>query len=287
MWARFLSGKPADRKRLSGGGRTEAAGNTATGWLKLLALIFMFIDHSGKVLFNNLQGMRILGRAAFPLYLWCMVVGFERTRSVPRYLFRILLVGVISQPLYVLALDTQGHIGTIISEVAADPDVLNRIFLVKPNVFLTLLLGLAALWGIREKKLLSQIWAPALAIALATSLKADYGWRGVTLLIMLYVSRNSRPAIASVMVAFFLFWGSSYPVFTSLFGVPIKLSSLPEWLNTPLNAFLRLETFALLSLPLILIRFPRDLRLPKWVSYALYPGHLVLLILLKIIFYGW
>ena len=174
-----------------------------------------------------------------------------------------------------------------ISEVAADPDVLNRIFLVKHNVFLTLLLGLAALWGIREKKLLSQIWAPALAIALATSLKADYGWRGVTLLIMLYVSRNSRPAIASVMVAFFLFWGSSYPVFTSLFGVPIKLSSLPEWLNTPLNAFLRLETFALLSLPLILIRFPRDLRLPKWVSYALYPGHLVLLILLKIIFYGW
>jgi hypothetical protein len=44
-----------------------------------------------------------------------------------------------------------------------------------------------------------------------------------------------------------------------------------------------MEAYALLSLPLILIRFPRDLHLPKWLGYAMYPAHLVLLIILKAI----
>ena len=128
------------------------AGNTATGWLKVLALVLMFIDHAGKVLFNNMQEMRILGRIAFPLYVWCMIVGFYYTRSVWKYMLRILITGLISQPLYVVALN---HEWT------------------EPNIFLTLLLGLCALWGIREKKYGSQIWAPAIAIMLATILG---GW---------------------------------------------------------------------------------------------------------------
>ena len=40
----------------------------------------MFIDHSGKVIFANNQDMRLLGRIAFPIYIWCMIVGLERTR---------------------------------------------------------------------------------------------------------------------------------------------------------------------------------------------------------------
>ena len=46
-------------------------------------------------------------------------------------------------------------------------------------------LGLAGLWGIREKKALSQFWAPVTAIALATVLRADYGWRGVLFILLL------------------------------------------------------------------------------------------------------
>ena len=84
------------------------AGNTATVWLKIIALVFMFIDHSGKMLFPGAAEMRILGRIAFPVYVWCMIVGFRRTRSVPRYLLRILLVGLIAQPFYVL-LDNDGY----------------------------------------------------------------------------------------------------------------------------------------------------------------------------------
>ena len=238
----------------------KPAGNTATTWLKIIALVFMFIDHAGKMCFPAVPEMRILGRIAFPIYAWCMIVGFHYTRSVPKYLLRILITGLVSQPLYMLALNHTWR---------------------QPNIFLTLFLGLCALWGIREKKYLSQIWAPVAAMALAIFLGADYGWRGVLLFIMLYAVQESRPGIAAVMVAYFLFWGSSYSITKSLFGIPINMDALPTVLSQPLSAFLRMETYALLALPFILIPFKKDLKLPRWVGYALYPAHLAALYALE------
>ena len=237
------------------------AGNTATHLMKIIALLFMFVDHSGKALFGNMQEMRILGRIAFPIYAWCMVVGLCYTRSVPKYLGRILLTGIISPPLYMVALNHRWN---------------------EPNIFLTLFLGLCAMWGIKEKKWGSQFWAPVVCVCLATLLNVDYGWKGIILIIMMYAARHSRPALAAVMIAFFMYWGTAYRLTNSLWGISFDVTRLPDWLSGPLSAFLRLETYALLSLPFILCRFPRDLRMPKWVSYALYPGHLVLLILLKL-----
>ncbi len=238
------------------------AGNTATVWLKIIALVFMFIDHAGKMLFPAVPEMRILGRIAFPIYVWCMIVGFHYTRSVPKYLLRVLIVGLISQPLYMLALNHTWN---------------------QPNVFLTLFLGLCALWGIREKKWFSHLWAPAAALILAIVLGADYGWKGVTLFILLYAVQGSRPGIAAVMVAFFLFWGSSFSVTKSLFGMAINLNALPQFLSQLLSPFLRLETYALLGLPFILIPFKKDLKLPRWLGYVLYPAHLAVLYALELI----
>ena len=238
------------------------AGNTATTWLKIIALVFMFIDHAGKMLFPGVAEMRILGRIAFPVYVWCMIVGFHYTRSVLKYLLRILVVGLLSQPLYMLALNHTWK---------------------QPNVFLTLFLGLCALWGIREKKFLSHLWAPAATLILAIVLGADYGWKGILLFILLYAVRDSRPGIAAVMVSFFLFWGTSFSVTKSLFGLSIDLNDLPVWISQLLSPFLRLETYALLGLPLILVRFRKDLKLPRWLGYALYPAHLALLYALELI----
>ena len=161
------------------------AGNTATGWLKLIALGFMFMDHAGKMLLPTVPEMRILGRIAFPLYVWCMIVGFHYTKNVPKYLLRILITGAVSQPLYMQALNHTWN---------------------QPNIFLTLFLGLSALWGIREKKAGSHIWMPVLAVFLAVILNADYGWKGILLFILLYAVQESRRGIAAVMVAYFLFW---------------------------------------------------------------------------------
>ncbi len=302
----ILPASPKARKAPAG---PAPAGNTATGWLKLIALVFMLIDHMGAVIFKSVPEMRIIGRLAMPIYCWCMVVGFHYTRSAPKYLLRILLVGLASQPVYAFAMDHlpmgQAKFLEMFRQIPAHPEnilpLLSDLFS-KPNIFLTLFLGLAALWGIRERRLLSQFWAPVLCLILANALGADYSWRGVLLILLLYAARTSRPAIAAVMTAFSLYWGAGYTVTKSLFGLTVDLNHLPPFMNglktsapsahailkalyeglmTILKAFMRLETYSILSLPFLLVRFPKNLRLPVWLGYALYPAHLFLILLLK------
>lgn len=241
--------------------RRPLAGNTATGWLKILALVFMFCDHAGKMLLPNVLEMRMLGRIAFPLYCWCMVVGFHYTRSVPKYLLRLVLIGLVSQPLYMLGLNHTWK---------------------EPNIFLTLAVALCGLWGMREKKWLSHIWAPILALAAAICLHCDYGWKGVLLVFLLYGAQGSRSGIAAVMIAFCLYWGSSSSLVREIFG--LSLNGLPTPINQLLSPWLRLQALAIFSLPLMLIRFPKDIKMPWWVGYAIYPAHLVVLIVLNYFF---
>ena len=239
-------------------GSKTIAGNRATGTLKALALALMFVDHAGKMLFPGVMEMRMLGRAAFPLYCWCMVVGFCHTRSVPKYLLRVLAVGLISQPLYMLALNHTWQ---------------------EPNIFLTLLLALCGLWAMREKIAFSHLWAPPLLLILASALGCDYGWRGVLLVWLLYAVRDSRPGIAAVMIAFCLYWGSASIAVSQIFGWRIVL---PDLLSPVLSHWTRLQAWAILALPLMLARFRRNIRLPAWMGYALYPAHLALLYLLEV-----
>ena len=238
--------------------RGEIGGSTSTGILKILALVFMFCDHAGKMLLPGVQEMRVLGRVAFPLYCWCLVVGFHYTRSVPKYMLRILLIGLISQPLYMAALNHTWR---------------------EPNIFLTLLIGLAALWALREKRCGSHIWGPVIALALAVLLKCDYGWRGVLLIILLYAARESRASLAAVMLAFCLYWGSSSTLVNDFFGLTLKPIMVTP-ISDLLQPWMRLQGLAILSLPLMLIPLP-EIRMPRWLGYALYPLHLVVLLLLE------
>ncbi len=238
--------------------RRPIAGNTATGVLKLLALVFMCCDHVGARLLPGIPELRILGRIAFPIYAWCLVVGFNYTRSVPKYALRLLAVGALTQPVYAL--------------------VMNHGWL-ELNIFFELLLGLVGLWAIREKKGGSHVWGPLLALVLAQVLcgTVSYGWKGVLFIFLLYAVQDSRRALAALMVAFCLFWGQNSGLVTVAFGV--HLSTLTR--NAPWNALLspwtKLQAMAVLATPFLLVRFPRDVRLPAWVSYLLYPGHLVVL----------
>ena len=221
------------------------ARNSATGWLKIIALVFMFIDHSGKMLFPGVSEMRILGRIAFPLYAWCLVVGCSHTRSMAKYALRLLAVGLVSQPLYMLALNHSWR---------------------EPNIFLTLLIGLLGIWGLREKRYGSAVWAPLLALLAAVLTGCDYGWKGVLFILLLYACRASC-----------LYWGSTSGMVSSFFGLSFTplLSKYP-W-QTLFSPWLRVQALAILALPLILAHFPKDLKLPKWLGYAIYPAHLILL----------
>ncbi len=236
--------------------RHEIQGNMSTGVLKLLALLFMFLDHAGKMCFPGIPEMRILGRIAFPLYCWCLVVGACYTRSFPKYLLRIALVGLISQPLYMVALN---H----------GPNTY--------NIFLTMFVALCGLWGLRRKKYFSHIWAPVLALIAAQLLGVDYGWRGVLLVFLLYGARNSRTGLAAVMVAFCLYWGTTSVSVTRLFGLDLTLLYRGQ-LSNLISPFMKLQGLAILALPLLLVRMKRRVPMPAWMGYGIYPLHLVLLI---------
>ncbi len=275
-------------------GRRPIDGNTSTHLLKLLALVFMFCDHAGKMLLPNVPEMRMIGRIAFPIYCWCLVVGFNYTHNPLRYALRLVGFWVISQPFYMLALNHKWY---------------------EPNILLTLLLGLLAIWAIHEKKGGSQFWGPVLALLLALPLDANYGWNGVLLIILLYCAQESKAAIAAVLIAFCLYWGSTSYAVRSIFGVSTgpmheiaaitaedgalgALQQIQNGLITAVNAlirswnaltspWLRLQAMAVLSLPLIVIPFGKDVKLPIWMGYVLYPGHLIVLWLIELLVRYW
>ncbi|MBD2097289.1 TraX family protein [Trichocoleus sp. FACHB-591] len=135
--------------------------------IKLLAAIFMVIDHVGVVFFPNVLAFRVVGRLSFPLFAWLLTQGEQHTRNIERYLIRLLLLGIVSQPLYVVAL--QGE------------------FL---NILFTLMLGVAMLrLGRRYPEQRYWIWAASMVAA--ELLKFEYGAYGLAIIGLLSQFRSS------------------------------------------------------------------------------------------------
>lgn len=242
------------------------AGNTNTSFLKLLALMLMLCDHIGAALFPDVMELRVIGRMAFPLYAWCLVVGSVKTHDPLRYGMRLLGLAVLSQPLYMMALNHSWS------------DL---------NILFALLIALCAIQGIRKRCYGSQIWAPVLCYVLVGLLDVDYGWRGLTFILVLYLARETRSGLVAAYLAYALFWGATSSYVQSLFGVELSFLAWPG-IGTLLTAFFRLQGMVWLSLPLIAGHTNVRLSMPKWLGYGLYPMHLILLILLKLFSgYSW
>ncbi len=241
--------------------RPQLCGNLNTGFLKSVAIFFMLIDHTAVVFFPKVLELRLLGRIAFPLFIWCGVVGCEYTSNHPRYMLRLFLFTIISQPFFMLALSHQWY---------------------QLNVFATLFLGQLALYGIKERKYYSHIWLPPLCILTACLVYMDYGWKGVTMVILMYMARKTKSGLAALMIAFCFFWGEGTTLMNTICGIPVSnLSSLTPYGASLYKAIFRLENFAVLSLPLIILPVGWPSKLPKWFSYAAYPVHLCILWILK------
>lgn len=71
-------------------------------------MITMLIDHLGVTFFPEVSVMRMIGRLAFPLYCFFIVIGLSRTRNQKRYLKRILFIALISQIPYNLVFPSLG-----------------------------------------------------------------------------------------------------------------------------------------------------------------------------------
>lgn len=256
--------------------------NDNTSVLKVIALVCMVIDHVGVVFFpgSKYQWMRVIGRIAFPLYCWCLVVGVEYTRNLRKYALRLFVLFLVSQPLYMSVLDHPAFTIQVFSLT---------IPWIKPNIFMTLLMGLVAIYGIRSRT----FWPTVLALVISHSLGADYGLRGVLCVVVLYLLRKNPLALALGYAAFCVVWGESaqYLLKTPWFTYQLYWGGASAVVYRSANITLRLQHCAVLALPLVLLPMrgrPRFLsvrlfgRIPVHrLFYWAYPGHLAILWVIK------
>lgn len=66
----------------------------STTALKLMALLFMLLDHIGAFIPGTPLALRWVGRLALPIFIFCTVQGFSHTHSKKQYLLRLYLAGI-------------------------------------------------------------------------------------------------------------------------------------------------------------------------------------------------
>lgn len=80
--------------------------------LKIIALISMIVDHitvfieDSSVIYLDytfIEYGRAIGRVALPIFAYFIVVGFEKTKNLRKYITRIHLIAIVSQIPFILA----------------------------------------------------------------------------------------------------------------------------------------------------------------------------------------
>ncbi len=228
--------------------------------LKMIAIITMFIDHATKaILYNCLikKGvapkyvigtltstrlyniLRGIGRLAFPIFCFFLIEGFIHTRSRAKYLARLLLFGVIS-------------------EIPFDLGLYESLWYPRhQNVMFELAMGLLLIWVwdalLQAEKipegfrLILQGAAAAVFLIAAQKLHLDYGYKGLALILVLYLLRFDRVTQCTAGALVIGIW---------------------EW---P----------AVFAFPLLCLYNGKRGRRMKYFFYAAYPAHLALLALLS------
>lgn len=217
--------------------------------LKLIAMISMVFDHVGDMFFPGALWMRMIGRLAMPLFSFCIAEGYAHTKNKQRYLMRM---GVFA----------------LVSEIPFDLAFEGRVGLGHQNIMLSFFLAILALMlfdRIRGegkehaagKTLLGILCVCAVAV-LALVLRADYTLFAVLAVFLFYVLRNRHPLLRC--------------------GVGVGFLALTRTVG-----YYRATGLSLI--PLLLYNGKRGRGL-KWLFYAFYPGHLLLLYLLKTVLGG-
>lgn len=212
-------------------------------WLKLIAFSAMVIDHVGAAFFPDQLWFRYVGRLAFPIFCFLLVEGYMHTRNFWKYAIRILVVALISEIPFDLALNNGnlfqwGH----------------------QNTFFTLFLGLLALLSVdsflKIGKYIPAVVCAVVIMVLAQVLNTDYGAKGICFVLLFYFIKYIK--------------GIWSRVFLVLAFILLNYSS-------------NVQIFAALALiPIYFYNGKRGMNKLKYLFYAGYPVHLFIIALVKI-----
>ena len=223
-------------------------------WLKLIAMISMVFDHVGDMFFPEALWPRMIGRLAMPLFAFCISEGYIHTRDRNKYMIRLGIFALISEIPFDLAFD-------------------GRIGLGHQNIMLTFFMSVIALrifdlirgeWDETTgkystgKTILGCLVIIAMA-ALALVVKADYTVFAVISVFLFYVFKDSSSIIRS--------------------GIGVAFLALTRTMGYYC-------TTGLSFIPLAMYNGKKGKGL-KWLFYAFYPGHLLVLYLIKLFIKGY
>ena len=218
--------------------------------LKIIAMVSMVFDHVGDVFFPNATWMRIIGRLAMPIFSFCVAEGYHYTRDKNKYLRRLSLFALISETPFDLAFF--GKVGTG-----------------HQNIMLTFFIAVLALMiydAITEgagpfakmkktvRTVLGVVGVLLMGI-LALVLKADYSIFAVLSVFIFYVLRSKPYPIPQA-------GGVAFLAATRTMGI---------YAYTGLSL-----------IPLLLYNGKKGKGL-KWLFYLFYPGHLLLIFIVRTI----
>lgn len=190
---------------------TQKSGISAFA-LRTLAIVCMVLDHIGYCLpkAGFSPYFRIIGRIAFPIFVFLIVNGYRHTRSKPKYALRLGLFAVISQIPFSLLIHllSKQSVANAFSRLFAGGEfpvssvkyllggtkVVTEGALINFNVFFTLFVSLLCVWFAAEfwkKKWWGKLLAfvPSVIVCALNYfgyIRSDYGMKGILLALVFY-----------------------------------------------------------------------------------------------------
>ncbi|MBU3101316.1 MULTISPECIES: TraX family protein [Clostridium] len=239
-----------------------------TSMLKFIACILMLIDHIGAVIFPKVIILRMIGRLSFPIFAYLIAVGYSKTNSFYRYLYRLLIFAAASQLPFSVAFSEQIKINSFfdfLSFLTGSPYL-------HLNIFFTLAIGLIAIriWDKGESKFFKIISVLALGL-IAETFNTDYGFYGVAIILSFYIFRDNKVKILISQVIVYLVFNAS-EILLYVFEIQGK-SMNPSWF---------IQILSILSLIFIFKYNGKKGKDLKYAFYVFYPMHLLILGVIKI-----
>ncbi|MBU3175281.1 conjugal transfer protein TraX [Clostridium estertheticum] len=239
-----------------------------TSMLKFIACILMLIDHIGAVLLPRVIILRMIGRLSFPIFAYLIAVGYSKTNSFYRYLYRLLIFAAASQLPFSLAFSEQIKIHSFfdfLSFLMGSPNL-------HLNIFFTLSIGLIAIriWDKWESKFFKIISILALVI-IAETFNTDYGLYGVAIILAFYIFRESKVKLLISQIIVYLVFNAS--------GILLYVF---ETQGNSINHSWFIQILSILSLIFIFKYNGKKGKNLKYAFYVFYPMHLLILGIIKV-----
>jgi hypothetical protein len=220
--------------------------------LKIIALSAMLIAHIGVAFPEGAPfWFRAIGRLAWPIFAYLLAEGFWHTKTPEMFLMRLFAFALISEVPYDLMK------GNAVS------------FIADTNIFYTLFLGGMAvfLYERTQEKRSRQTMAVLTALlptaVLAELLSVDYGGMGVLFIFAMYIIKPKTARLLAMGV----FALSQFIPFVVAYSIGIEV---------PFEHLVMIP-FALATVPLVALYNGKRGIAAKWLFYAAYPAHLVVL----------